>query len=399
MKLKNLIDIKLYYLIIMSSNLWLTTGNWIFFWLKQMDIMQLGILNSITFGISLLCEIPSGIIADIFGTKITIIISRILAFCGILTMACATNMWVLFIGDTLFWIGNSFYSGAAEAHVYQSLAKHNLTEHYEAILTKGTSLMLLFTIIGSIIGSFLYIVNDKLPWLIFALSLFISIGASLMLSETKKIIIDKSVIRLKDFWQTFQTGSKELLNAKLRIFFWSFFALSSILFFFDEGFLKPYYSIKFGFDAFDTGIIFALINIVNILLLNLIAKLAFNLKSIWKVVILEVGLLLAFALANFGGGLIFGGIIIASINLINMLSKTWITNIISHNSSDQYKATTISTLAMLSKLPYSILALFAALLLSKDLIWLINLAICIFLVASLIQLIYRHRNESSKNNI
>jgi len=115
-------NIPLDYLFIFSSNLNLTHGIWmIFLAAKGFTLFQLGIMESVFHITSFLMEVPTGIVADIWGRKTSRLWGRVFFFLSLGIMFFASSFWIQLFGFVLTALGYNLESGAGEALVYDSL--------------------------------------------------------------------------------------------------------------------------------------------------------------------------------------------------------------------------------------------------------------------------------------
>lgn len=74
-----------------------------------------------------LFELPSGVLADRFGRKKTIILGTILNIAGVILYVTSPNLWIFLLAE-VFWAGAfACFSGAKEALLYDTLVDHKKT--------------------------------------------------------------------------------------------------------------------------------------------------------------------------------------------------------------------------------------------------------------------------------
>ena len=116
------------------NNLNMSNSIWVLYLAYHgMSLMEIGLLEGIYHITGLICEIPSGAIADILGRKKTMLVSRILmaVSCMIMLFSCT---FAGFAASFIFQsMSGSFKSGSEEALVYDSLKQLNREASYPAI--------------------------------------------------------------------------------------------------------------------------------------------------------------------------------------------------------------------------------------------------------------------------
>lgn len=80
---------------------------------------------------SLLIEIPTGIIADLFGKRMSIIVAKFLIFIAYVAYGLSGSFWMFVLSQLILEAGNAFRSGTETAYVYDYLAQHKLKKYTE----------------------------------------------------------------------------------------------------------------------------------------------------------------------------------------------------------------------------------------------------------------------------
>lgn len=111
------------------------TSFWILFLSQNgMSLWQIGLLESIFHATSLLCEIPSGMLADRYSYKTNLYLSRIAGIVSsILMLAGQGNFWIYALAMAVSALSYNFDSGTSAAMVYDSAVEAGLKERYLSI--------------------------------------------------------------------------------------------------------------------------------------------------------------------------------------------------------------------------------------------------------------------------
>ncbi len=133
-------------------------------------------------------EIPTGVVADKFGRKISVALGSILFAADMLFFGLSSNYYLLFAAEFLGAVGMTLISGADQALLYDSLIVMNEEERarfffsrYEAAGTLG--LLVSFPIGSSIAGLRNYPSLLPVPFLMTAISAVLAAGMFLWLRE------------------------------------------------------------------------------------------------------------------------------------------------------------------------------------------------------------------------
>lgn len=138
-------------------------------------------------------EVPTGLIADKFGQKFSIILGYIIEAFGISVILFMPNIFGLYLSDSIRGIGGSFISGSEEALIYESVKKsgrHNFQKVYGNFLSNQQVGFVVATALSGIAYSRLG--SDSFVILILAtvVSLIVAICISMFLTDFKAEIMD-----------------------------------------------------------------------------------------------------------------------------------------------------------------------------------------------------------------
>lgn len=107
---------------------------WVLFLLNRgYTLVEVGIAEGIYHLTSMLCEIPSGMAADLFGRKKTLYLAGIAGVISSVFMAIGDWLGVVYIGMIFSAVGLSMVSGTEEAMLYDSLTQVSEVEGYKKI--------------------------------------------------------------------------------------------------------------------------------------------------------------------------------------------------------------------------------------------------------------------------
>ena len=111
------------------------TSFWILFLSQNgMSLLQIGLLESIFHATSVICEIPSGMLADRYSYKTNLYLSRIAGIASsILMLVGQGNFWIYALAMVVSALSYNFDSGTSAAMVYDSAVEAGLKERYLSI--------------------------------------------------------------------------------------------------------------------------------------------------------------------------------------------------------------------------------------------------------------------------
>ena len=100
---------------------------------KGISLIEIGVLEGIFHVASLICEVPTGAIADILGRKKTIVVGRLLHAVSSIIMLISFSFWQFALGFIIQAISYNLNSGSEEALVYDSLKIIGKEDNYTKI--------------------------------------------------------------------------------------------------------------------------------------------------------------------------------------------------------------------------------------------------------------------------
>lgn len=131
-KLKRNISVSYVYNFLLQLNI--TSAIWVLYLsFKGMSLIEIGILESIYHITGVLFELPTGIIADLYGKKFSVVTGRILSVISCILMITSNSFWGFGLAFVLSAASMNLNSGAGEALVYDSLKSLGEEEKYKKI--------------------------------------------------------------------------------------------------------------------------------------------------------------------------------------------------------------------------------------------------------------------------
>lgn len=152
---------------------------------RGLTVLEFGMLQSIYYFVAVSLEVPSGVVADRFGRKHTIVLGSMLAFSGSVLRIFAFDFWVFAIAEVLFATALALVSGADAAMLYDSLDADGRSHEYPRYEGLVQSSWLAVTAVGMPLTDYFLVRGDD-PTLAFAATAamsLISVGCALAMIE------------------------------------------------------------------------------------------------------------------------------------------------------------------------------------------------------------------------
>ena len=259
---------------------------------------QIMILQAIFTFSMFLFEIPTGVIADKFGRKTSLILSGLVTEIAALVYASYANFWIFALGEILWAVGSALASGADSALVYDSLKQIKKENKSKSIFNRIESIGLIAMMISAPLGS-LVAKQFGISWtmILTSIPMFLAVIIGLMLKEPP--IGEKKEQR--NYFKILKTGLKYFREHKiLKILTWDYVAIITLSFFMIWVYQVVLKTLNFPLEYY--GFVHAGIVIAEIIILNSVIKIEGVLNNKKKYILfssLLVGicyLILAFSL-------------------------------------------------------------------------------------------------------
>ena len=117
---------------------------------RGFSLWEIGLAESVFHVVSLLCEVPSGMAADLLGRKKALVFGGALAVTYNLLMAFAPNLFAICFAMALNALYNTMFSGTFTALIYDSLKLEGREDEYIQVSANGSQISMLANAVGSL---------------------------------------------------------------------------------------------------------------------------------------------------------------------------------------------------------------------------------------------------------
>ena len=117
---------------------------------RGFSLWEIGLAESVYHIVSLFCEVPSGMVADLLGRKKALVSGGVLAVTSNLLMAFAPNLFAICFAMALNALYSTLFSGTFTALVYDSLKTEDREDEYLQISANSSQISMLANAIGSL---------------------------------------------------------------------------------------------------------------------------------------------------------------------------------------------------------------------------------------------------------
>ncbi len=245
------------YYIFCKSSLWVAPIITLFYLLNKLSYTEIFIIASFFKVATALFEVPTGAFADKFGHKKSVLLGLLVISLSLFLYPLGASFWYFIIIEGLIAIGFTLISGADESLFYDTLKELGKEMEYAKLRGSAKQYSFLSGLIGSIVASFLYVINPVFPF--FISGIIVLLGLFIVL-KFKDIESDKKETKVSYFKQIKESGIYVFKHKKIRTII-IYAALINMTYASLVFTYTPYF-LSVGIKESYFGIIFALFNVI-----------------------------------------------------------------------------------------------------------------------------------------
>jgi len=346
-------NISISYILAYLYHSWFWLGIWIFYYLRFTDYKGIGIIESVMIILTILFDIPTGVITDKIGKKKSLIIAFLFTGLGNILFGFSTSFTTLLFSISFFCFGSAFYSGTFEAMQFDSLKSIGKDLEFKLVASKTNTYTLIAFALSSVIGGFLYKILPGLPFILVGMMHFVAMILAFFLVEPE--IDSEKSSGFQTFFADQIQGFKELtknIEIKKISLFLSVVGVVTVI---CSQTLNDLLGYEFGFTPVYFGFVTAVIYLLASFVSRNTSKLTEHLGE-WRTISLASTLIAFTLLASPFLGVLSGTIILAIRNIFQNIFDVVGSVVINHRIESKFRATTLSTFNFVKNLPYAFAA-------------------------------------------
>ena len=269
----------------------------------QINLFQIALLAAVFEASILLFEIPTGLVADIYGRRVSVILSTALSLTSGLIFIFFPFLLGFIVAEIIGGLGETLRSGALEAWLVDSLKHEGKEEKQKYAFSQGTKFRLLGNLLGLILGGYLASLNMKLVWVPFAVVfLILCLFLILRMKEDYKLerkISDKIISK---FSQTIRQSLNVLKGQKLILALVVLYLFSEFSFEAISQFWQVHFKENLSIPTQYFGWILAVTSLLTIFFIDKVTRFSEKLKrEVSSLIILELLFLVSLLLIGLTG--------------------------------------------------------------------------------------------------
>ena len=178
-------QIRLLYTTGVLNNFSLTAAWVVIMAARGFSLVQIGFAETVFHITSLICEIPSGMLADIYGRKKMLALGRVMAIVGDLIVAFSTDYWMILVAMPFHAMSYNFMSGSGDALAYDSMKLKGAEAGYERYSSNQSIIYRVANGISTLLAGLALYLGFKKSYLISALTGAVALFFTLKLIEVR----------------------------------------------------------------------------------------------------------------------------------------------------------------------------------------------------------------------
>jgi len=296
----------------------------------------------------IMCEIPSGYFADMYGRKSAIVVGTLFVCLGFCAYAFASGFWMFLLAETVLGIGHSFLSGADSAMLYDTLMQLGISTEYRRRESSNHSLRIFSEGVASVFGGILAAASLFVPLYVDAIIAAISLGIAFSLVEPEAVLSGAKISQPRNVRKMIKTVQNPVI---LWISAYSAIVQCSTLTMF--WLMQPYLT-AMHVPVFLYGIIFAvllLIGSISVWCLEPIAK-SLGMRAVFFALVLfpSVSYISLGAIHE-----IWSGIFLVLFYVVRGFERPAILDVMNRNIGSEMRAAVLSMNGLMTKMIFVIL--------------------------------------------
>lgn len=132
---------------------------------KGLTLFEVNLVNCVYFATLLICEIPTGAVADVFGRKMSYVVSCALYGAGMVLYGFMDSFLGFATAEMICAVGATCATGAFQGWFVSSLRHYGYTDKTTRLLAKEHMVGQAASIAGAVLGPFLLNISAGLPWI------------------------------------------------------------------------------------------------------------------------------------------------------------------------------------------------------------------------------------------
>ena len=189
------------------------TGAWVVILAARgFSLVQIGFAETVFHIVSLICEIPSGMLADMYGRKKMLVLGNLMAITGDIVMFLSQDYFMVLLSMPFHAMAYNFASGSGEALAYDSMQMEGKQAEYEKYVSNQSIIYRIASGISTLAAGLALYLGYRKSYLISAIMGCITLSFTLTLFEIKGKEVKREHSLIKEMVLFFADSIKFLYN-------------------------------------------------------------------------------------------------------------------------------------------------------------------------------------------
>lgn len=334
------------------SSMFFPSAAWMYYFAQYLNYQQIASVMGVGVIVSLIAEIPTGVFADMVGRKWSVFLSSLIYTLAMIGTVLARSYEAFLIVTIMNALVNALYSGSAEALLYDTLKQAKREKEFEVWTSRTDAVAWIALFVSSIAGGYLYAINPKYPYIAQAIFVACASIVTLFITEPK---LDTVKYQLSDIWKNNLKGFKELFVSSTLRYWTAIFVTIGVGYYIAADILGISQQRQYGLHPQYVGWVLGIGFIISAMMSHYYPQLRKLFGEKKLIVMSGMILILSFLGAKYVG-LGLGVTLI----MMRVSSSTTFRNsrsvVINREIESKNRATTLSTLNLLTMFPYGLSA-------------------------------------------
>lgn len=306
---------------------------------KGMSLVEIGVIEAIFHITGLIFELPTGVIADIYGRKFSVILGRVLNVISFILIIISNSFIGIAIGFILSAAAMNLNSGAAEALVYDTLKINGEEDKYNEIFGRLSFIMSIAQGIAILLGGVLGEVNFLYAYILGLIIQIVALISSFFFKEpplNKNKLYEKEENKLVSQLKISIKVLMERRNVLYLMLISAFIgSIGTSIFFYGQ---------KYFEDLGYSKVVIAIIYTVILVIEGISSKYAYKVEKVFNTKVILIIIIALNTVSFFILGILVRLSILAFIimSISNGISYTIFSNYINSRIPSEYRATILS---------------------------------------------------------
>ena len=150
---------------------------------RGFSTIEIGLLESIFHITSVTCEIPSGVISDVFGRRKTMVAGRVMVIISSILMILSKDFFTVAIAIAVNALSYNLASGTREALAYDSLKAAGIENEYDNFAANDLMIYQIFSSVGTLMAGVALLLGYKKANMVDAVVGIVTVLVALSLTD------------------------------------------------------------------------------------------------------------------------------------------------------------------------------------------------------------------------